>query len=335
MAALGVERVPVQLFGLGLLGFDHLQIVFDTGDDEDGWFVLEGLREQQGGETYLAVEGRNGGTTLSDANGGLAGEALAERIGTSASRGAQWIASGTEAVSLWADFVALAADIEDQRLPYIPASLHGSPLPTINSSSLVASLLHHAGVAVETALPSGLRFSPGLSTLIGTSHDDTLVAGHGFTSLLGGPGDDLLIGRDEIGTVDKLYGGNGNDTFRWSPGTNIIHGGQPGLPYASDGLDTVDYSGAGDIFIEALNNSAPHLKPDFIVTHKNGRDQLFSIEEIAWDDAIDRVTVGDGVGLVDRFPKTAGGGDDLPNAHAADFEHSFPAESSLDAPAGG
>ena len=80
MAALGVERVPVQLFGLGLLGFDHLQIVFDTGDDEDGWFVLEGLREQQGGETYLAVEGRNGGTTLSDANGGLAGEALAERI---------------------------------------------------------------------------------------------------------------------------------------------------------------------------------------------------------------------------------------------------------------
>lgn len=52
-------------------------------------------------------------------------------------------------------------------------------------------------------------------------------------------------------------------------------------------------------------------------------------------DAIDRVTVGDGVGLVDRFPKTAGGGDDLPNAHAADFEHSFPAESSLDAPAGG
>lgn len=334
MATVGVERVPVQLFGLGFLGFDHLQIVFDTGDEQDGWFVLEGLREQRGGETYLAVEGRDGGTTLSDANGGLSGEGLIESIGTSAGRGARWVASGAEAVSLWADLVATAADIEDQRLPYIPASLHSSPLPIINSSSLVASLLHHAGVAVETALPSGLRFSPGLSTLIGSSHDDTLVAGHGFTTLLGGPGNDLLMGSDEIGTIDKLYGGKGNDTFRWSAGTNIVHGGQPGLSYASDGLDTVDYSGAGDIFIEARGHGAPHLKPDFIVTHKNGRDQLFSIEEITWDDTLDRVTVGDGVGLVDRFPETAGGGNDLPNAHAADFEYGFPSES-LDVLAGG
>jgi Ca2+-binding RTX toxin-like protein len=335
MASLGVERVPVQLFGLGMLGFDHLQIVFDTGDEQDGWFVLEGLREQRDGETYLAVEGRDGGTTLSDANGGRAGEALMDSIGTSADRGSRWVAFGAEAVSLWADLVAMAADIEDQRLPYIPASLQSSPLPIVNSSSLVASLLHHAGVAIETALPSGLRFSPGLSTLIGSSHDDTLAAACGFTTLLGGSGDDILIGSDEIGTIDKLYGGKGNDTFRWSPGTNIIHGGQPGLAYAEDGRDTVDYSGAGDIFIEALDNSAPHLKPDFIVTHKNGRDLLFSIEEITWDDAIDRVTVGDGVGLFDRFPETAGGEDDLPSAHAAEFEHGIPSESSLDVPAGG
>jgi Ca2+-binding RTX toxin-like protein len=335
MATVGVERVPVQLFGLGWLGFDHLQIVFETGDEQDGWFVLEGLREHRDGKTYLAVEGRDGGTTLSEANGGRAGEALIDSIGTSSGRGAHWVASGADAVSLWADLVAMAADIEDQRLPYIPASLQSSPLPIINSSSLVASLLHHAGVAIETALPSGLRFSPGLNTLIGSSHDDTLAAGHGFTTLLGGPGDDLLIGSDDIGTIDKLYGGKGNDTFRWSPGTNILHGGQPSLPYADDGRDTVDYSGAGDIFIEALDNIAPHLQPDFIVTHKTGRDLLFSIEEITWDDATDRVTFGKGVGLVDRFPDAAARLDDLPGSRAADFEHGISSESLVDAAAGG
>lgn len=304
MASVSVERLPVQRIGLGLLGFDHLQIVFrpayaDVTQQED-WFVIEGLRVPDGDGVRLAVEGWAGGTTLSEANGGLVGEALARKIGTSASRGAQEIAEGGEATALWGRLTAHAADIEAQRFPYIALALPSSPLPTLNSSSLVASLLHHAGVDVAAALPSGLRFSPGTGTLLGTSGDDTLRVAYGFTTLVGGDGHDLLIGSDGAGGVDKLYGGPGNDTFRWSRGVNILHGGQPGLPYADDGIDTVDYSGAGTIRIEARPQGPEHLAPDFVVHHAGGRDYLFSIEEITWDGAGDRVTLGAGVGLVAR-----------------------------------
>lgn len=304
MPSVTVERLPVQLLGLGLVGFDHLQIVFQYGSSthQDDWFVIEGLREQDGSVARLAVEGWHGGTTLSDANGGLVGDDLARKIGTSAGRDAQQIAGGSEALSLWATLVSHAADIEAQRFPYIPMTLAASPLPTINSSSLVVSLLHHAGVRIEDALPSGLRFSPGTATLLGTSGDDALRATYGFTTLLGGGGDDVLAGSDVRGAVDKLYGGAGDDTIHWSRGVNILHGGQPGLAYADDGIDTVDYSGAGALRIDALPGGAPHQRPDFVVTHAGGRDYLLSIEEIVWDAASDHVTVGDGVGLAGLPP---------------------------------
>ncbi|WP_072396076.1 hypothetical protein [Hyphomicrobium sp. CS1GBMeth3] len=310
MPSVTVERLPVQVMRLGILGFDHLQIVFRHNRSglarQDDWFVIEGLREPDKSGARLAVEGWDGGTTLSDANGGVVGAELEDKIGTEISRGAQKIAAGSEATSLWAKLVAHASDIEAQRFPYIPITLPTSPLPTINSSSLVASLLHYAGIDVSSALPSGLRFSPGTTTLLGTSGDDTLRVSRDFTTLVGGDGHDVLIGGDAAGVVDKLYGGSGNDVFRWSKGINILHGGQPGLPYADDGIDTVDYSGAGEIRIEALPARAPHISPDFVVHHASGRDYLFSIEEIIWDGAADGVTLEAGAGLAPSLSARGG-----------------------------
>lgn len=302
MPAVRVERLPVKVMGLGLLGFDHLQIVFRSDFEgpeaiprQDGWFVIEGLREP--GETglRLAVEGWQGGTTLSEANGGLVGADLTARIGAPEARGGRDVVVGGEAVSLWATLASYAADIEAQRFPYIAAALPGSALPVVNSTSLVASLLHHAGLDIDAALPSGLRFSPGLATLLGTSRDDTLRVGHGFTTLVAGDGADTLSGSDS--PIEKFYGGRGNDTFHWSAGVNVLHGGQPGLAYADDGIDTVDYTGAGAIRIEALAPGEAHVQPDFLVTHRFGQDRLFSIEEIVWDAERDSVILGDGVGL--------------------------------------
>jgi hypothetical protein len=302
MPAVRVERLPVQVLGLGLLGFDHLQIVFrsdfghpDTAGPQDDWFVIEGLRAPNAAGIRLAVEGWHGGTTLSEANGGLVGQALIDQIGVSEARGGRDIVQGGEAITLWATLASYAADIEAQTFPYIAAALPASPLPAINSTSLVASLLHHAGIDVDTALPSGLRLSPGMTTLLGTSHDDDVHVGDGFTTLVAGDGNDALSGGDN--PIEKLYGGRGNDTLRWSGGINILHGGQPGLAYADDGIDTVDYTGAGPITIEALPAGDAHLQPDFIVTHGHGQDQLFSIEEIIWDTATDSVTPGEGVRL--------------------------------------
>jgi len=302
MPSVHVERVPVRVLGLGVLGFDHLQIVFRTdfhGDvrPQDDWLVIEGLREPDGAGLRLAVEGWHGGTTLSEANGGRTGEALVGRIGTADLRGAREIGNGHDAMALWADLVSSAADVEAQHFPYIALTFSSSPLPTLNSSSLIASLLHRAGIDLGAALPHGLRFSPGTTTLLGSSRDDHLQAGPQFSTIVAGDGCDELSGSDDPGQVDKLYGGRGDDIFRWSPGFNVVHGGQPGLAYTADGRDTIDYSGAGSVRLEAPVGRVAHLKPDFIATTPNGVDRLFSIEDVTWDDASDRLVIGKGVGL--------------------------------------
>ena len=315
MPSVRVERVPVETLSLGRLGFDHLQLVFraDAGPRQvrqDDWFVIEGIREAEGRDVRLAVEGWHGGTTLSEANGGLTGEALVARIGTPESRSPREIADGSGAVELWATLVSYAADIEAQKFPYIALALPGSPLPTVNSSSLVASLLHHAGLAVDPALPSGLRFSPGKRTLLGTSADETLATGDSFNALLAGAGDDRLFGRDELGAVDKLFGGRGDDVIHWSKGFDIVHGGEPGLAYWDDGLDTIDYSGAGKVRLEAPRPGPPHVTPDFIATYSGGEDHLFSIEHIVWDERSDKLSIGPGVGLTSPPVRIDFGGED-------------------------
>lgn len=303
MPAVSIERVPVQTLHLGLLGFDHLQIVFRpviSWPRQEDWYVIEGVRDVAAGGVQLAVEGWHGGTTLAEANGGRVGAALSDRIGTSATRGARVIAEGEEAVRVWSTFVSYAAEIDAQRFPYIALALPASPIPTINSSSLVASLLHYAGIDPAGAAPAGLRLSPGMTTLLGTSRDDTLHTGPAFTTLVAGDGDDTLFGSSYAGRVEKLFGGRGNDTFHWSAGLNIIHGGQPGLAYAEDGTDTVDYTGIGVLRIEAVPQGEPHQAADFIVRHAWGEDRLHSIEEIVWDAARDSVSLGAGVALAPR-----------------------------------
>ena len=99
--------------------------------------------------------------------------------------------------------------------------------------------------------------------------------------------------------IDKLYGGEGDDLFRWSPGFNIVHGGQPGLSYAHDGSDVMDYSGAGAINITFNRYWVPHKVPNYVVVFPSGVDHLFSIERIQWNDTTDRVALGKGVDLVE------------------------------------
>lgn len=184
MPSVRVERLPVETLNLGRIGFDHLQIVFRSdfaagSEVQDDWFVIEGIREAGAHGTHLAVEGWHGGTTLSEANGWRRGDALVERIGRPESRHPREIATGAEAIELWATLVAHAADIHAHKFPYVPVTI-----PVINSSSLVSSLLHHAGFHVEAAMPPGLRFSPGRRTLLGRVAGDTRATENGFTAIL-------------------------------------------------------------------------------------------------------------------------------------------------------
>ncbi len=175
-----------------------------------------------------------------------------------------------------------ARDIEAGDYPYIAYGLPGSPTPTINSSSAVASLIHYSGLDPTQTLPFGMRLSPGTSTLLGTGADDHMRVEHGFTTLLGGRGDDVFVGSGSAGT-EKFYGGEGNDIFRWSPGFNIVHGGQPQLAYTGDGTDVMDYSGAGEVEITFNRHWVPHKTPNYVAVYGTGTDHLYSVERIQWN----------------------------------------------------
>jgi RTX calcium-binding nonapeptide repeat (4 copies) len=303
MPRIRIEWVPVQTFGLGLLGFDHLQLVYQPGDTDgprgqDAWFVMEGVREADGDLAFLGIEGADGRTTLSVANL-AARDDLVTKIGTPEHRGSRPLPYGGDEFQAWETMASYARDIEKQDFPYIAYSLPGSPTPTINSSSAIASLIYYSGLDPSARPPFGLHLSPGVATRLGTSGDDAMRVENGFTTLLGGQGRDEFVGGSDRQAIDKLYGGKGDDLFHWSAGFNVIHGGQPQLDYADDGTDTVDYSGAGTVTITFNRHWVPHKAPNYVATFADGRDHLYSIERIQWNETTDRIVLGDGVNIVE------------------------------------
>jgi endonuclease YncB( thermonuclease family) len=311
-----IEWMPVQQYGLGRLGFDHLQLVYQPDEagvpaPQDEWFVMEGVREATHHGTYLGIEGADGRTTLAIAN--LASRAeLTAKIGTPEYRGSRALPYGGDEFSVWETMSSYARDIEAEDFPYIAYGLPGSPMPTINSSSAVASLIHYSGLDPSERLPYGMRLSPGTATLLGTSADDALHVEQGFTTLLGGSGRDTLEGSDAVTGIEKFYGGRGDDLIHWSRGFNIIHGGQPQLAYGDDGTDVIDYSGAGTVTITMNRHWAPHKVPNFVAVFDGGLDYLFSVERIQWNAKTDRIVLGKGVNLIedDRVQPSVFGGDD-------------------------
>jgi Ca2+-binding RTX toxin-like protein len=144
-----------------------------------------------------------------------------------------------------------------------------------------------------------MHLSPGTSTLLGTGSDDALRVEHGFTTLLGGGGNDTFTGGAAARQVEKFYGGEGDDLFRSSPGFNIVHGGQPQLDYRSDGTDVTDYSGAGEVTVTFNRHWIPHKVPNFVAVFDAGVDHLFSVERLQWNAKTDRIVLGDGVDLLE------------------------------------
>jgi hypothetical protein len=303
MPCIRIEWLPVHLFGLGHLGFDHLQLVYEPNDagigsQQDDWYVMEGVREVAHDGTFLDIEGADGRTTLSVANL-AAREDLVAKIGTPEVRGSRCLAYESGAFGAWETMASYARDIEQQDYPYIAYGLPGSPTPTINSSSAIASLIYYSGLDPSDRLPFGLHVSPGTTTLLGTGSNDILHTDSTFTTLLGGRGNDQLFGGSDRNRIEKFFGGEGDDLFHWSAGFNIIHGGQPGLDYAHDGTDVMDYSGAGTVHIAFNRYWIPHKVPSYVAVFSGGLDHMFSIERIQWNETTDRIVLGKGVDLLE------------------------------------
>lgn len=301
MPLIRIEWIPIQLLGLGFFGFDHLQLVYQQSAvdfHQDEWFVMEGVREEDAKDVYLGIEGADGRTSMAVANVAARNDLIA-KIGTPEQRGSRLLSYGGDEFQAWESMASYAREIEEQDFPYIAFSLPGSPTPTVNSSSAIASLIHYSGLNPSLLLPLGIHMYPGFETLLGTANNDTMRIEHGFTTLLGGHGQDTFEGSPAPHRTDKFYGGAGDDVFHWSPGFNIIHGGQPGLNYINDGADVVDYSGAGTISITLNRHWVPHKVPNYVVELENGTDHLFSVERIQWNEMTDVIVLGKGVGIIE------------------------------------
>ena len=302
MGTIRVEYVPIKKYYLGLLRLDHLQIVYEDEtsllNNQADWFVLEGTHDGGLLTGTLGVLGEEFDTELTVANG-VNPDELVAAIGTPESRGSRVLYQGSDASLKWQTMQDYGLEIQAQTFPYEGIAWPFGPHPIMNSSSVVATLLYVIGIDVNLSMPFGVRFSPGTSTLLGTTGDDDITIRNNFTQVAGGEGFDTLRGTDNLLFPQKFYGGLDDDTIVWSKGENIVHGGQARLPYALDGKDTIDYSGVGDVYIISGRHPVEHKTPNFIADFEGGQDQLFSIEEVDWFRDKDNVRVGEGVDLLE------------------------------------
>ncbi|MEQ1710942.1 MAG: hypothetical protein ABL908_06025 [Hyphomicrobium sp.] len=302
MAQIRIERTPIKSYALGFFGADHLLLTYVVDEFasplvQDNWFVIEGVKAAgTGGAGHiLGVDGTDGRTTLSESNGGLTGSALVAAYGTPASRNSSVIDMPMGAFASWQIMAEFGADIDEQFLPYNFHSNPAQPIVTSNSSSVIATLLFHVGIDISTVMPMDWgRFTTGSKTLIGSSGRDEMSITSNFKYLLGGLGSDIFHGSDD---GDSMNGGRDADYFFWSKGFDQIHGGEFNLDYKRDGVDVVGYAGVGTIRFEYNPVQQTHIFPTYITIYEGGRDHLYSIERVEWDNASDHIILGKGVGM--------------------------------------
>ncbi len=220
MSRIRIEWIPIKKWSLGSFGFDHLQLVFQEdcyrkSRFQSQWWVLEGTRDRIADVPYpiLGVNGADGRTTLAEANptsktGHVkrpTADQLQESIGTPESRGSRALPF-TDNYKAWNTMCAYAAQLDGQMLPYVCASLSPSGPPTINSASVIASLLHYGGIEnVGPYLPKGLRFSPGTKTFLGLPDQNDFKIPDSFNAVVARNSTNTIKGKRKRRWQTKAY----------------------------------------------------------------------------------------------------------------------------------
>ncbi|MBR1580197.1 MAG: hypothetical protein IJ668_06840 [Selenomonadaceae bacterium] len=153
----------------------------------------------------------------------------------------------------------------------------------------------------------------GLTTLNGSSNDETLVAGNGFTSINGGGGNDLLVGKasstDKVGhTTFFFLAGDGNDTvsdFDFVTAANR----------SADTADKIDITDANIV-------TEVGVRGDDVVLKINDGDDQLTLEEAAGK----AFKINDLIAKVDENISYDG----LANCYVADGGSSLTVDSTLD-----
>jgi len=333
MSSVRVEAVPIGRFFLGFFGLDHLQLTFDRSPypgaiPQDTWYVMEGvLTSSAGGLPKLSVQGADGITTLARANGNLRGDALVQAIGSPESRYSTILPVEIPELA-WATMSAYADGINTGKFEYYAFNGDYTNFPTQNSSSVISSMMVQVGLDANSFPSFGKGVTFGLQTYVGTGGDDRITMPTvNFSTVSGGNGNDVLFGTDSGRfSVEKLFGGNGDDQFVWSSGFNIYHGGDPRLKFEQDGTDTIVYNGAGRLFVDVGSGSRGfHQLPELIVTSEGfgdrsgSQDWLSSIYDFIVSNKTDQIVIGPNVAITFRKIRFDMGDDDGGNGDQFDL----------------
>ena len=128
-----------------------------------------------------------------------------------------------------------------------------------------------------------------VTTITGTSGDDTISGGNGADTIYGGDGNDIISGGNG---VDALFGEGGNDQLSGDNGADDLTGGAgDDLIDGSNGFDTAYYSGPIDEY--SFFSAAGYLH----ILHlggagADGHDRVINVERLVFADRV--IDIGSG-----------------------------------------
>ncbi len=174
---------------------------------------------------------------------------------------------GRNANDVWKVMVQHAANIDRADLRYSADIFQELPGRDLNSNSVIASVLHSAGLDWRQSLPEGINRSkaPLYGQLEHMRVDDSLSGAANRDRIYGGVGNDLIKGAQQNDTLsgesgnDRIYGSSGNDNLHGGAGNDRLYGGWGAdLFRGGSGQDAfVFYSRPTDTNIDTIRDFSP------------------------------------------------------------------------------
>lgn len=137
----------------------------------------------------------------------------------------------------------------------------------------------HVHISNNVSVPAILRGGDGHDSLIGGSGNDTLLGENGHDYLSGGNGDNILVGGDGNDWLrggrgrDILIGGQGRDYIKGGSGDDILIGGFTSFDTNLDALNAISTEwNSGASYQTRINNLQTGVGSDLIALKANGPD---------------------------------------------------------------
>jgi Ca2+-binding RTX toxin-like protein len=270
MSRIVIEATPFEVIDRNT-DFRHLYLVFE--DDQGVETVITAAPDEDGPFDFGNIE-VNAGGLLEDSD-------VARGNDTPGQRGSQEIeVGGRDPADVWAVMLQQAQNIDDASLDYQPLG--------DNSNTVIKSVLGAVGIDIRSNLPNGV------------DQDEAVGVGNELdfgTTLVGTPGDDVIVGGDEADVLsgrageDRIEGGRGDDRIEGNQAGDELFGGPdddalfgnlgPDRLFGEGGDDTLAGGFGNDLIQGGAGNDELNGGPGADRMRGGGGSDLFDYESLA------------------------------------------------------